>query len=76
MANITPDSTGIAGWTIDDIVTAIKAGTEKDTGRTLCNSHPATSDYYGKMADGDARDIATYIHSLPPVVNGPFKCTP
>lgn len=75
-ANITPDSTGIAGWTVDDIVTAIKAGTEKGTGRALCNSHPATSDYYGQMADRDARDIATYIHSLPPVANGPFKCTP
>ena len=74
-ANITPDSTGIAGWTVDDIVAAIKLGTEKGTGRALCNSHPATADYYGQMADADARDIATYIHSLPPVVNGPFTCT-
>ena len=74
--NITPDATGIAGWSVDEIVTAIKAGTEKGTGRALCASHPATADYYGKMTDADAKDIATYIHSLPPVQNGPFKCVP
>jgi mono/diheme cytochrome c family protein len=74
--NITPDSTGIANWTVDDIVAAIKMGTEKGTGRALCTSHPSASDYYGQMADADARDIATYVHTLPPVVNGPFKCTP
>ena len=61
---------------MDDIATAIKAGTEKGTGRTLCASHPSTADYYGKMTDADAKDIATYIHSLPPVENGPFKCVP
>lgn len=75
-ANITPDATGIAGWTVDDIATAIKKGTEKGTGRALCGSHPATPDYYGQMADADARDIAAYIQSLPPVANGPFKCVP
>ena len=75
-ANITPDTTGIAGWTVEDIVAAIKMGTEKGTGRALCGSHPATSNYYGQMADADARDIAVYIHSLPPVANGPFKCVP
>jgi cytochrome c len=26
------------------------------------------------MTDEDARDIATYIHTLPPVENGPFQC--
>jgi hypothetical protein len=74
--NITPDKTGIAGWTVDDIVAAIKKGTEKGGGRALCSSHPASSDYYGQMSDADARDIATYVRTLPPVENGPFKCTP
>ncbi len=74
--NLTPHATGLAGWTIDDIVTAIRAGTERGTGRALCNSHPATAGYYGGMNDADARDIATYVHSLPPVSNGPFRCLP
>jgi mono/diheme cytochrome c family protein len=74
--NITPDATGIAGWTVADIATAIKVGTEKGTGRALCSSHPAGNNYYSQMTDADAQDIATYIHSLPPVKNGPFQCMP
>ena len=74
--NITPHATGIASWTIDDIIAAIKLDTAKGTGRTLCNSHPGGGEYLGKMSDADARDLATYIHTLPPVQNGPFTCTP
>src|SRR5262249_56973943 len=59
-ANITPDTTGIGDWSIDDIVAAIKTNTEKGTGRTFCNTHPGGPDRLGAMADADARDIATY----------------
>lgn len=74
-ANLTPDATGLADWSIDDIVAAIKTNTEKDTGRTFCNTHPGGPERLGKMTDDDARDIATYLHTLPPVKNGPFTCT-
>ena len=74
--NITPDATGLADWTVDEIIAALKADTEKDTGRTLCSTHPGGGELYGKLSDGDARDIATYVHTLPPVANGPFKCLP
>ena len=57
-----------------DIVAALKTNTEKGTGRVFCNTHPGGPDRFGKMADGDLTDIATYIHTLPPVKNGPFKC--
>ena len=72
--NITPDPMALGSWSIDDIVTALKTNTEKGTGRTFCNTHPGGPELYGKMTDGDMRDIATYIHTLPPVANGPFKC--
>jgi mono/diheme cytochrome c family protein len=72
--NITPDATGLVGWTVDDIVAALKSDTEKGTGRPLCNTHPAQPDRLGMMADADMRDIAIYVHTLPPVKNGPFKC--
>jgi mono/diheme cytochrome c family protein len=72
--NITPDATGLAKWTVDDIVAALKTNTEKDTNRTFCNTHPGGRERFGKMADGDVRDIATYLHTLPPVANGPFTC--
>jgi mono/diheme cytochrome c family protein len=73
-ANITPDPTGLAGWSIADIAAALKTNTEKGTGRTFCNTHPGGPDRFGKMTDADITDIATYIHTLPPVKNGPFTC--
>ena len=72
--NITPDDTGLAKWSIDDIVQALKTNKEKDTGREFCNTHPGGPDLLGGLTDGDARDIATYLHTLPPVKNGPFTC--
>jgi mono/diheme cytochrome c family protein len=72
--NLTPDPTGLAGWSVDDIVASLKTNTEKGTGRTLCNTHPGGPDRLGAMMDSDVRDLATYIHSLPPVSNGPFTC--
>ena len=72
--NLTPDETGLKGWTVDDIVSAIKNNTEKGTGRTFCNTHPGGPERLGGMKYADAKDLAIYIHSLPPVKNGPFKC--
>lgn len=74
--NITPDATGLATWSIADIVAAIKTNTEKGTGRTFCNTHPGGPELLGKMTDADVTDLATYIHTLPPVANGPFTCLP
>ncbi len=74
--NITPDKTGLATWSIDDIVSAMLSNVEKGTGRSFCNTHPGGPELFGKMAASDVRDIATYIHTLPPVANGPFKCLP
>ncbi len=74
--NITPDVTGLGALSIDDIVTALKTNTEKGTGRVFCNTHPGGPELLGKMTDADVRDIATYVHTLPPISNGPFKCVP
>jgi mono/diheme cytochrome c family protein len=73
-ANITPAASGLASWSVSDIVGALKSNTEKGTQRTLCNTHPGGPERYGKMADADMLDIANYIHTLPPVENGPFQC--
>jgi mono/diheme cytochrome c family protein len=72
--NITPHATGLATWSIDDIKAALKNNVEKGTGRAFCNTHPGGPELLGKMTDGDITDIATYIHTLPPVMNGPFTC--
>ena len=42
--------------------------------RAFCNTHPGGPERYGKMDDADVMDIATYIHTLPPIKNGPFEC--
>jgi hypothetical protein len=62
-ANLTPDMTGIMGWTPADVVTAVKMGKDK-MGRMLCapmRQFPLT--------DADATDIASYLLSIPPVAN-------
>ena len=74
--NLTPDVTGLGAWSIDDIVSAMKSNTEKGTGRVFCNTHPGGPELFGKLTDGDVRDLATYLHTLPPVSNGPFTCLP
>jgi len=74
--NLTPDASGLGSWSIADIVAALKSNTEKGTGRALCNTHPGGPERLGKMSDADMTDIATYLHTLPPVKNGPFQCIP
>lgn len=73
--NLTPDATGLADWSIADIVQAMKTNTEKGTGRTFCATMPGGPGKMGDLADGDLTDIATYLHYLAPIKNGPFTCT-
>jgi mono/diheme cytochrome c family protein len=72
--NLTPDDTGLAGWTVADIADSIKTNTEKGTARELCSTMPGGPGRMGELVDGDLKDLATYIHSIPPLKNGPFKC--
>lgn len=71
--NITPDATGLLGWTVADIAASIKGNTGK-AGAALCSASPKGPGYMGDMTDADINDIATYIHTLPPIKNGPFTC--
>jgi mono/diheme cytochrome c family protein len=69
--NLTPDPTGIEGYSLDDIVRAIKRGEDPDQNYSkLCPPMPAgPMGAYGGMTDDDARDIAHYLFSIPPVEN-------
>jgi mono/diheme cytochrome c family protein len=71
--NLTPDKeTGIGAWTSEQIVTAIRTGVRPD-GRILVPIMPWH--FYAALTDEDARAIAAYLKSLPPVANkvpGPF----
>jgi mono/diheme cytochrome c family protein len=63
--NLTSDrETGLGAWSADQIVTAIRTG-ERPDGRMLAPVMPWRS--YGALNDADARDLAAYLKSLPPV---------
>jgi mono/diheme cytochrome c family protein len=68
--NITSDpETGIGDWSLDDIVTVIKQGSDPD-GDGICPPMPAgPMAAFAGMTDEDALDIAHYIKSLPPIVD-------
>lgn len=78
--NLTPDpETGLGAWSEDDIVTAIRTGVRPD-GRELAPVMPWRS--YAALTDDDARAVAVYLKSLPPVrsevppITGPDEKAP
>lgn len=61
--NITSDTeTGIGDYSVDDIVTVLKQGKDKN-GDGIC---PPMLGLFAGLTDGDALDIAHYIKSLAP----------
>ncbi|MFO0648344.1 MAG: lamin tail domain-containing protein [Polyangiales bacterium] len=61
--NLTPDEmTGLAGWTDEQIIRAIRTGID-DEGAPLCPTMPR----YDSMTDEDARLLVRYLRSIPPV---------
>ena len=71
--NLTPDQeTGLGKWSAEQIVTAITTGQRPD-GRILAPIMPWHA--FANLTHQDARAIAAYLKSLPPVKNqvpGPF----
>jgi hypothetical protein len=63
-ANLTPDLTGLKGWTAAQVVTAIKAGKD-EAGRTICTPMRPLPN----IGTQDATDIANYLLGLPPIAN-------
>jgi mono/diheme cytochrome c family protein len=63
--NLTPDGeTGLGAWSEADIVAAVRTGVRPD-GRELAPAMPWRS--YAALTDDDARALAAYIKTLPPV---------
>ena len=82
-ANLTPHATGLAGWTVAQVVTALKMGKDNE-GAGLCPPMPAgPMGPFKDMTDADATDIANYLLNLEPHENtlngtceapGPYPC--
>lgn len=64
--NLTPDATGLGGWSADQIVAAIRTGATPE-GRGLVPVMPWPN--LSALTDEDAYAIAAYLQSLDPVAN-------
>lgn len=62
--NLTPDATGLAGWTANDFWRAIHLGQSRD-GRLLVPAHPITNTTLVTREDADA--LHAWLQAQPPV---------
>jgi mono/diheme cytochrome c family protein len=62
--NITPDATGIGGWSLVDFIRAMRWGITPD-GTHYVTAFPFP--YFARMTDGDLTDLKAYLDSLTPV---------
>jgi mono/diheme cytochrome c family protein len=65
-ANLTPDATGLGGWSRDEIARAVRSGVDRN-GKLLAPVMPY--EWLSGLSDRDALAIATYLQALPPVAN-------
>ncbi|MBD1549270.1 c-type cytochrome [Roseibium aggregatum] len=61
-ANLTPDDTGLKGWTKKQIVDAVRTGVRPD-GRMLSPAMPWPA--YAALTDEDAETLATFLQAMP-----------
>jgi mono/diheme cytochrome c family protein len=64
--NLTPAESGLAAWSEEDIVTAIRTGVRPD-GRGLAPIMPTA--FFAALTDADAHAIARYLKSVQPIEN-------
>jgi cytochrome c553 len=66
-ANLTPDETGLKGWTEDAFIQTIRNGKHMGNGRDLLPPMPWPM--YRNMNDDDLRALFAYLQSLKPIKN-------
>jgi hypothetical protein len=65
-ANLTPHATGLGGWTVADVVRALKEGKDNE-GVGICPPMPSGMAGFNRLTDADATDLANYFLNLAPV---------
>lgn len=66
-ANLTPDETGLRGWTDSLFIATMRTGKHMGSGRDLLPPMPWFS--LNELTDDDLRAIAAYLRSIPAVAN-------
>lgn len=64
--NLTPHATGLAGWTYEQFVAALRAGTRPD-GTALREPMTFVQPHAEKMTDVEMEALWMYVQSVPPV---------
>ena len=68
-ANLTPDSTGIGSWSLDQFKKALREGKYKGLEGSRPLMPPMPWQNYVTMTDEDAEAVFTYLKSIKPVKN-------
>jgi hypothetical protein len=66
-ANLTPDATGLASWTPEIFIQAMRTGKHAGVGRDILPPMPWMG--FALMTDEDLRAVFAYLKSLPPISN-------
>jgi cytochrome c553 len=66
-ANVTPDVTGLAGWTPEIFIATMRTGKHAGVGRPILPPMPWK--LTGNLTDDDLRALFAYLQSLPAVSN-------
>src|SRR5512139_39589 len=66
-ANLTPDETGLGGWTEAEFIATMRSGHHKGTGRILLPPMPWQN--IASLSDDDLRALFSYLRGLAPVKN-------
>ncbi len=61
--NLTPDATGLGGWSLDDFKQVLKTGKRKKDGRKLDPMMPVES--FGQFDEVEMQALFSYLQSLP-----------
>ena len=66
-ANLTPHATGLADWTEDEFIAALRSGRHRGRGRPILPPMP----YFAirNLTDEDLGSVFAYLRSLPPIDN-------
>jgi mono/diheme cytochrome c family protein len=67
--NITPDATGLQGWSMQQIEDAISKGKDQMGNAVCAATHGSMVSPYAALTQEDLDDITTYIMNLPPAAN-------
>jgi mono/diheme cytochrome c family protein len=74
--NLTQHETGLAAWTRDDIVRAMRDGVEPSGSRICPPMGSGPMGPFARLTEQDLNDIATYLLTLPGVESAVAECDP